>query len=385
MNQNLELTDILKLLAKLLTAKKNNKTKSNIIKGLIKKTKNNNYKLMKQFYLLLLLIFSTQSQAETNPINVVDLNFRMSAMSIHQLAYGFAKGDKIILNYTEERGKKLKNFEVLEYNGSNIYSDFNVVSINNKELTIKKTGIYIFKFESTSLARRICKFKIDRIPVSEDLVSFNTTVKERTLTDTTYTVRQERYIKSESYKVREITKNQQFYVNSGSNAFFKGGKSRVVLPFNLPTNTVKWYYSVSSFRDKTKIESTSSQINLVADLSQLIDETGALGFAIEQLGNPPGADYCDVYLLDHANNSLFLNKEAFMHFSVGTRENIIAANVEVGNSWSEQMYLGIKNPDSTHGINVLVSIAAIVLEQEIGEREIKTPHVTYTKELYLEN
>ncbi|WP_040281026.1 hypothetical protein [Psychroserpens damuponensis] len=340
---------------------------------------------MKQIYLLLLLTFSIQLKAETNPINVVDLNFRMTAMSTYQMMYGFAEGDKIIISYSEERGKKLKNFEVLEYRASKVYSEFNIIKIEEKEITIKQTGIYIFNFENSSLARRICKFKIDRIPATEGLISFNTTVKERTLTDTTYTTRQERFVKSEAYKVKDIHTNQHFYVNSGSNAMFKGGKSRVVLPFNLPINTLKWYYTVSSFRDNTKVESTSSQINLVADLSKLIDETGTLGFAIEQLGNPPGANYCDVYLLDHTNNSIFLNKGAFRHFPIGTRENIIAANVEVGSSWSEQMYLGIKNPDSTHGINVLISIAAIVLEQEIDFREIKEPHITSTKELYLEN
>jgi hypothetical protein len=154
-----------------------------------------------------------------------------------------------------------------------MYSDFNLITIDRKEITIQKTGIYIFNFENSSLARRICSFKVDRIPASENLVSFNTTVRERTITDTTYTVRQERFVKSEAYKVKEISKNQQFFVNSGSNAFFKGGKSRVTLPFNLPPNTVKWYYTVSSFRDDAMVQSTSEQINLVADLSKLIDET----------------------------------------------------------------------------------------------------------------
>lgn len=340
---------------------------------------------MKQIYLLLLLFFTIQIKAETNPINVADLNFKMSAMSTHQLAYGFAKGDKIIINYSEERGKKLKSIEVSEYKGTNVYSEFNVIDIDKKELIIKKTGIYVFKFESTSLARRICKFKVDRIPASEDLVSFNTTVKVRTLIDTTYSVRQERYVKSESYQVKEIAKNQHFYVNSGSNAFFKGGKSRVALPFNLPANTIKWYYTVSSFRDSNIVESTSNQINLVSDLTKLIDNSGSLGFAINQLANPPGANYCDVYLLDHSNLSVFLSKDNFNYYPVGTRENIIAANVEVNNSWSEQMYLAIKNPDSTHGINVLISIAAIVLEQEFDVKEIKTPILTHTEEMYLEN
>jgi hypothetical protein len=340
---------------------------------------------MKQLYIIFLCLSSTFVNAQVESINVADLNFRMTAMSTHQLAYGFAEGDKIIINYSEERGKKLKNFEVIAYQGPKMYSDFNVFTIEKKEITIQKTGIYIFNFENSSLARRICSFKVDRIPASENLISFNTTVRERTITDTTYTVRQERYVKSEAYKVKEISKNQHFFVNSGSNAMFKGGKSRVALPFNLPANTVKWYYKVSSFRDSALVQSTSEQINLVADLSKLIDETGGLNFVIDQLGKPPGADYCDVYLLDHSNSSLFLNKNDFSNYPIGTRENIIAGNVEVGNRFAEQMYLGIKNPDPSHGINVLVSIASIVLEQEIDIREIKEPQVTYTKELYLDN
>ncbi|WP_298499795.1 hypothetical protein [uncultured Algibacter sp.] len=340
---------------------------------------------MKPIYLLLLLTFSLQLKAETNPINVVDLNFRMMAMTTQQMVYGFAEGDKLVISYSEERGKKLKNFEIFEYGASKIYSEFNVINIDKKEITIKRTGIYIFNFENSSLARRICNFKVDRIPASEDLISFNTTVKERTLTDTTYTVRQESFVKSETYKVKDVTTNQYFYVNSGSNAMFKGGKSRIAIPFNLPINTVKWYYRVSSFRDKTMIESTSKQINLVSDLTKLVDNTGGLGFVIDQLGNPPGADYCDVYLIDHNNLNLFISKQVFNHFPIGTRENIIAANVEVEDRFSEQMYLGIKNPDTSHGINVLVSIAAVVLEREMGTKEIKEPHVTYTKELYLEN
>jgi hypothetical protein len=46
---------------------------------------------MKNIYLLLLFTFSLQLKAETKPINVVDLNFRMTAMSTHQMAYGFAE------------------------------------------------------------------------------------------------------------------------------------------------------------------------------------------------------------------------------------------------------------------------------------------------------
>ena len=82
---------------------------------------------MKQLYIIFLCLSSTFVNAQVESINVADLNFRMTAMSTHQLAYGFAEGDKIIINYSEERGKKLKNFEVIAYQGPKMYSDFNGV------------------------------------------------------------------------------------------------------------------------------------------------------------------------------------------------------------------------------------------------------------------
>lgn len=338
---------------------------------------------MKKITILFLLI-AYSNFAQLKPINIVDLNFKVGAISEHEMMYGFAEGDKITINFSEEKSKKLKSFEIIEYPSTNKFSDFNVVEILNKEITIQKTGIYIFRFENTSLGGRICKFSIDRIPASEDKISFNTTVKSRTVSDTTFTSRFETYVKSESYKVKEIAKNQHYFINSGSNALFKDGKSRVTLPIALPNNTVKWYYTVSSFRDNNLIESTMSQINLVSDLTKLIDKSGGVSFAIDLLTQPPGANFCDVYLINNENYSLFLNKSEYRHFTVGTRENIVSANVEIPFTSNEVLYLGIKNPDGMHGINVIVSAAAIVLEKELATREIITPNISYSTEYYLD-
>ncbi|WP_075344310.1 hypothetical protein [Tenacibaculum agarivorans] len=340
---------------------------------------------MKQICITFLLLVSISLYATKDSIPVVDLNFKVPLMSDYTLLYGFAEGDRIIINYKEEKGKKLKTFEISEYNGSIMFSDFNMVSLTNKTIKIKKTGIYMFKFSNLSLGRRICSFKLDRIPVSNETTLFNTTVKERVVADTTYTIRTETYIKKEKYVVKKVHDNQHFYVNSGSNAFLKGGKSRVALPFNLPRNTVKWYYTVVAFRDKNTVEAMKQQIHLASDLTKLIDSSGGLNFVVNQLAMPPGANYCDVYLITHNNLNLFLDKNSYSYFPSGTRENIIAANVELTNVYNEQMYLGIRNPSRTYGVNVLLSVAAIVLEQEIEKREVKHPNINYKKELYLDN
>ena len=340
---------------------------------------------MKQIYATLLLLINISLYAVNDSIPVVDLNFKIPLMSDYTLLYGFAKGDEIIINYKEAKGKKLKTFEISEYNGNTLFSDFNMVSLAKKIIKIKKTGIYVFKFSNLSLGRRICSFKLDRIPVSDETIVFNTTVKERVVPDTIYTTRTETFIKKEKYVVKKVHDNQLFYVNSGSNAFFKGGKSRVALPFNLPQNTVKWYYTIVAFRDKNKVETMRQQIHLASDLTKLIDTSGGLNFIVNQLTMPPGANYCDIYLINHNNLNLFLNKNPYSYFPSGARENIVAANVELTDVFNEQMYLGIRNPSRTYGVNVLLSVAAIVLEQEVEEREVKDPHINYTKELYLEN
>lgn len=56
-------------------------------------------------YTILLLLLCTSVFAQNKQINVTNLNFRMQAMTEHTLSYGFAKGDKVYINYSEERDK----------------------------------------------------------------------------------------------------------------------------------------------------------------------------------------------------------------------------------------------------------------------------------------
>ena len=160
-----------------------------------------------------------------------------------------------------------------------------------------------------------------------------------------------------------VQKAQKFYINSGSHATFKGGKSRTTLPINLPANTVKWYYEFSASRNENEVDNVSNALDLAGELSVLLDQSGILQLGINMLNQPPGSDYCDIYLIDHDNYTPFLSKQQFMQYPEGTRENLKSGIVEVECCHNSPLYLGLKNPDYKDGVHVVVEVAAIIKEE----------------------
>ncbi|MEQ9306009.1 MAG: hypothetical protein RJQ14_18990, partial [Marinoscillum sp.] len=215
--------------------------------------------------------------------------------------------------------------------------------------------------------------------------NFNTAVYWETHHDTTWVDETESYFSRDEYVPKVIVPSSDFYINSGSNADFKGGKSRISIPVSIPENTVKWYYSFSASRNPEDVAALQNTFNLIGQFSQLVDQTGTLQFGMNMLTQPPGADFCDVYLLDHDNNSLFLQKQPYRYLTAGTRENIKSGISEMEFGAGNQYYLGIKNPDYQNGVHVIMEVVAIVHEQEYAERTITAPKVNTYKTPYLKN
>src|ERR1044072_51876 len=112
------------------------------------------------------------------------------------------------------------------------------------------------------------------------------------------------------------------------------------------------------------------------DLKRVIYQNGSYAFCIKEITQPPGADYCDIYLLDAANRAFFLNKEdgKWRYASEGSRSNLMSGIVQVRNCCtSNNFFLGIKNPNSTYGIAVMVEIVAIVEKAEYETLQVKKP------------
>lgn len=170
--------------------------------------------------------------------------------------------------------------------------------------------------------------------------------------------------KQASYEVVELPV-QNFYINSTSNETWKGGKSKVVYPVILPENTVEWYYEFTASRDEDEVRVNSGKFSLASQLSSLFDKTGLLKASVNMFTAPPGANYCDIYLIGRSDYNNFLNDQSYSHYSIGTRENFKSGIVQVsGLSSLKNPILGIKNRDSFYGIHVSVQVVAIVSKLE---------------------
>ncbi len=158
---------------------------------------------------------------------------------------------------------------------------------------------------------------------------------------------------------------QQFFLNSKSNETWKGGKTNTVYPVTLPENTVEWYYEFTSSRVKSEMEDNSMKFSIAAQLGSLVDKTGILKTSVDLLKPVPGANICNIYLLDYNEYRNFSEGKVFKHFPIGTRTNYKSGIVQIRNlNTLKNPIIGIKNPDSFHGIHVSVQVVAIVSKFE---------------------
>jgi hypothetical protein len=300
------------------------------------------------------------------PILVANLNFTIPGQVLNVLTvagggekgvelptfvYAFEEGDEVHMDCTLENEKGSIVLEVTtEPENLTIYSNRDFKKMSNEKFIVNKRGIYKFVFSTNHGWDRKGRFTIKRVPKDESKISFNTTA-----------------IKKKQFKTVTIQEPSTHFVNSISNEDFKGGKSRIVIPVNLPNNTIEWYYIISSTRDEQEIKSTMKQFHLLGDLNKAVvglnPTTTAVNIAMNLITQPPGANYCDIYLLDYANQGSFLAKQKFSCLIQGSRENVTSAAVKIDCCKTGQYYLAIKNPDSWYGIYVGIEIVAIVADE----------------------
>jgi len=310
-------------------------------------------------------------EAKLDAINVADLNIGIPGVSTvlawtnsnpgHEYPYptfyyAFESGDEVILDLTMSNLKGTNSIIISSYPSKVVkFSDKTFVELKDVRFKIEERTILKFVVSTNHVFDRDGYLKVKRIPKSKETISFNTNVT-----------------KQKFYKPEVVAERQDFFVNSGSNANFKGGKSRVSVPVKLPPNTIEWFYRFSAFRDTTDINNVKKSTNLFSELASLtVKMTGAgiiagkaTDIAIEQLSQPPGNNYCDIYLLTYENLSKFENKLQYSYLTQGTRENFKSGNVKIVSYNSGNYFLGIRNPDNLYGINVLIEIVAITMTQD---------------------
>ena len=219
--------------------------------------------MKKSCLIIILLLFVSIIYGQIQPIDVADLTFKVGSWKTKDLYYGFAEGDLIVFSFKEIKGKGIKEIEIIELPNNSVFMDFKTFQIKDKKIDVNKKSIYHFRFLNSSVAGKICKVKIQRIPKSVDLISFNTNWTWKNLYDTTYipyTVDSLEGYDTLFYKekVRELVKTEQYddiiidkNERVGDKSFVTPRNSYTYLSFTLPYDiidpnreeeTVAWAY-----------------------------------------------------------------------------------------------------------------------------------------------
>jgi hypothetical protein len=316
---------------------------------------------------------SNNDKSLQSSITVADLNFSIagtvSVVAWNQdhpnqdypyptFYYAFEKGDEISIDIIMSNKNGTNSIVVSTYPAGTVkFSNKAFNELKDLKFKISERSIYRITVATNHAFDRNGFMKIRRTPEKSESINFNTNV-----------------FKAKVYKTVEVVKQEDHFINSGRNAMFQGGKSRIVIPVKLPKNTVEWYCRISSSRDSKLIEEAKTKSKLVGELSNLVMKLSGVGaiagkatsIAVENLLQPPGSDYCDIYLLTRENIDNFeaKNDENWKYIISGTRKNIKSGNIKIDAYTNGTYYLGIKNPDSGIGISILIEVVAITMSEE---------------------
>lgn len=302
--------------------------------------------------------------------SVADLNFKLGSLDSESYYYAFDAGDIVTIKFKEQKGKGVKSFSFDKYEGGSVFSKFKVSEFE-KELTITERAIYLLNINN-EMGGRICELIVKRKNNSGS--NLPTTIKWIEELDTIWSSRNERYLDTVIYKAVSLHEKQDFFVNSATNIV---GQTRTYLPINLPRNTESWFYTFSCSRKDSEIEQVKNRMNLAGELTSLLASPivgGVARITADMISQPPGANQCDVFLMNHENLTPFLNKswDGFSCIAEGTRQNFKSGVVKVSSAKNSTMYLGVRNEDLLHGIHVALEVVAIVKEEVYKTREIKS-------------
>tara|TARA_R110000796_G_scaffold37722_4_gene95152 strand:- start:15697 stop:16692 length:996 start_codon:yes stop_codon:yes gene_type:complete len=288
------------------------------------------------------------------------------------------KGDTIRLNVNLHNTKKAKNntFLFYEYPNKLLVKNENVKEFD-KIILVQNNGIYklVIKNDNTKMVDYNFNYSILSNRKKRPQIGY--IVKK----DTTYGFETDQY-RDINIQETETIQNEKFYLNSTSNALLKGGKNRIIVPVNLPAETKEWYYIFTASRELKDINNTLSSFDLASQITKFIKEDQSIQNSINKLNPPPGANICDIYLInDEENAVLFKEKEDFKSSLIGSRENFKSGIVKIdGNTKS---FLGIRNPDNLYGIHIAIEIIAVVEKTEKIKEKVHIPIITSYQVPYL--
>lgn len=308
-----------------------------------------------------------------------------------EIYYGFAKGDKIVIDFSGY----LTYISVTFMPDTKVYSDGNITDISKKTITVTKEGVYKFYFSTKSSYKKDGvkynvekqRLKIQRIPKDESTIDFNTACEWVTINDTIFT-----HYTADSLvgydtlkyqeKVKEIDVTTMEEVSLVDNvttvkALISGDNPHAKIIITLPRNektdyktkkVIAWAYWVNvgekapSFLSNPVVKTGVSVAKTFAGSTLL--GSFALGmvdnFVQQESDNTTKVqDNVKYAIVDQQNAELFMHGQAYRYKQGGDGPRGYARFTDE-NMCKGTWFLCLYNDNELNKINVTVKVCAIV-------------------------
>ena len=332
--------------------------------------------------ILLWLLFCQLSNAQLKPIDVAENTLKIARFGEEIFYFGFAEGDQMIFSFEEVNGKDLKEIEIVELPSSSKFMDYKTNRIQNKTITINRTGIYKFRFSNSAISGRVCRFKIRRIPASDITKNFNTSVSWKTIYDTTYTTESDIYLERSDTAVVNLV--DQVPKVSSKNAL-NGNDNKTIVDFSLPKGTISWsfYIGVGNEGKQAYDKASNAFLSTGAQTVSKIPGYGVLAalalHGINYFLATQGRDNVKYWFItDWDNVLLFRNNRPFRQYKQG---DVINDAYQMHAPQDGKVFLGLYNDNIRDAIEVTVKVTAIVVTEVWKTKPIQKMNVTSRREL----
>ena len=339
---------------------------------------------MKYLKLLAFLIASCSWHVAFCQITVTESTLKIPALGEEVFYYGFAEGDLLSFSFQELDNKELKEVEILEWPSSSKFMDYKTKSIPEKIIPIPTQGIYKFRFANSSLAARICKITIKRIPENSSKEKFNTTVYWKTTYDTLHTPVTENYLEKSDTLFQHLVDN---VTKVSSQNALNGNSSKAIVDFDLPENTIAWsYYIGTGSESKEAFEKSKDELILsAAKTLSKIPEYGPMAalalYGIDTFSKIQGRDNVKFWFItDWQNAQQFMGNQSFLQYKQG---DVINDAAQMKQPLTGKVYLGLFNDNVVEPIEVIVKITVVQLNQKWSTRTADQRTITPRQEPYL--
>lgn len=357
------------------------------------------FKYLSSLFFTLAFFCSATFAQSPKTVVVTEQTFKVGALKEKLLHFELAKGDKLILNFMEKEGKKMKSVEVHEYQSGLKFSDYEISELKDKMIEVPQTSAYTFRFKNSSLAGRVCYVKIERVPASDSLsdfrtdqlytVSIDTTWRKENRkvllrTDTTYREYKQKVLSlADTSYVPLLNKELKLSSLANSVTHIQGRTTNVKI--TLPVNTsypnaknpykqsevLSWSYWIGVGPEaKVKYEKENQlAINVIGVVSSVLlnDYAALIRGGLELLNDKNSGDNV-VYTFDRV-----CAKDSFRTFDSG---NVTSAAGVESKMTQGSFVLRLKNDNYMTSVDVNVRMVAKVLNREWKDQLVRTPVFT---------